>query len=312
MKRRILGMMVLILILLSGCQSGTDLDAYRAAVEKTEAATSGKSEFRIIIDNEFHLEDDSRDLQKAMAYFERMEFSNALRFDEMRVQSDFYLNFGGVGFDASYYRDGELEFMKLPLVGKYMKLEQLEQGRSLDPELLEIFDPVGEEWLRMMREENVFKGKKHVLSTSDGDVKVTRFSIELTEEQIRQLVFMIAERIEENEEELLASGFFGEISQGDGHQLIQEAAERVRSVQFEAFTYTSDIDIDGYVMQSEFSGILRYGNSEEMATQVSVQSLNWGFDQDPEFSIPTPGADEWAEEEALGTNAFFSIDILVK
>jgi len=74
-------------------------------------------------------------MQKIMAYFEKMEFSNTSRFDETRVQSDFYLNFGGVGFDASYYRVGELQFMKMPLVGKYMKLEEREQGTAFDPQL---------------------------------------------------------------------------------------------------------------------------------------------------------------------------------
>ena len=312
MKRRILGMLVLILILLSGCQSGTDLDAYRAAVEKTDAATAGKSEFKLTINNEFHLKENTPESQKAMAYFERIVFSTATRFDETRIQSDLYLNFGGIGFDASYYRDGELEFTKLPLVGKYMKLDEMDPGMAIDSELLESFDPVGEEWLRMMREENIFKGKRHVLSTADGDVKVTRFSIELTDEQIQQGLALIADLIEENEEGILAIGFFGESSQENGHQLIQEGAENVRSVRFEDFVYTTDIDIDGYVIQSEFSGTLKVGDGEDVITRVTVQTLNWGFDQEPEFSIPTPEADEWADQEDLGTNPFFSMDILGK
>ena len=312
MKRRMFGMLVVILVLLSGCQSGTDLDAYRAAVEKTDAATAGKSEFKLTINNEFHLKESTPESQKAMAFFERIVFSTATRFDETRIQSDLYLNFGGIGFDAAYYRDGELEFTKLPLVGKYMKLDEMDPGMAIDSELLESFDPIGEEWLRMMREENIFKGKRHVLSTADGDVKVTRFSIELTDEQIQQGLALIADVIEENEKEILASGFFGESSQENGHQLIQEAAENVRSVRFEDFVYTTDIDIDGYVIQSEFLGTLKVGDGEDMITRVAVRTLNWGFDQEPEFSIPTPEADEWADKEDLGTNAFFSRDILGK
>lgn len=312
MKKRMLVMMVVILVLLSGCQSGTDLDAYRAAVEKTDAATSGKSEFRLMINNEFQLEESTPELQKAMAYFERMVFSNAVRFDETRIQSDFYLNFGGIGFDASYYRVGELEFMKLPLVGKYMKLDQVDQEMMIDSELLEIFDPVGEEWLRMLREENIFRGKRHVLSTADGDVKVTRFSIELTDEQNQQLLALIADVIEKNEEEILASDFFGVSKPENGHRLITNIAQSVRSAQFEDLVYTSDIDIDGYVMQSEFEATMRVGDGEDMSTRVRVQTLNWGFDQEVEFSIPTPEADEWADDEDFGTNAFFSIDILGK
>lgn len=312
MKKRILVMMVVALVLLTGCQSGTDLEAYRAAVEKTDAVISEKSEFKLTINNEFQVKESTPELQKATAYFERMVFSNAARFDETRVQSDFYLNFGGVGFDASYYRVGELEFMKLPLVGKYMKLDQMDQGMAIDSEWLALFDPVGEEWLRMMREENVFRGKRHVLSTADGDVKVTRFSIELTDEQIRQLLALIADLIEENEDEILASGFFGESSQETGHQLTTSIAQSIRSARFEDFVYTSDIDIDGYVMQSEFAGSLRVGDNEEMSTRVRVQTLNWGFDQELEFSIPSPEADEWADQDELGTKTFFSIDVLGK
>ena len=95
------------------------------------------------------------------------------------------------------------------------------------------FDPVGKQWLHMLQEENVFKGKKHVLSSSDGDVKATRFSIVLTEEQIQQLLFLIADRIEENEQAILANGLFGKSSPEDGHQLIQEVAESIRALQFD-------------------------------------------------------------------------------
>ena len=149
-----------------------------------------------------------------------------------------------------------------------------------------------------------------MISTADGDVKVTRFSIELTDEQIQHGLALIADLIEENEDEILASGFFRESSQENGHQLIQEVAESVRTVRFEEFAYTTDIDIDGYVIQSEFSGILKVGDGEDGITRVSVQTLNWGFDQEPEFSIPTPDADEWADQEDLEANAFFSKDFL--
>jgi hypothetical protein len=66
------------------------------------------------------------------------------------------------------------------------------------------------------------------------------------------------------------------------------------------------------VIQSEFSGTLKVGDGEDVITRVTVQTLNWGFDQEPEFSIPTPEADEWADQEDLGTNPFFSMDILGK
>ena len=310
MKKWILGLLICLLLMVTGCQAGTDLETYQTAVEKTENAVQGKSESRMIIENEFNSEGINEQTRKSLAAFERMEWDTYLRFDESRVQNDFYMNFGGIGFDASYYKDGELEFMKLPLVNKYMKLEASQMETAWDPELLEIFDPVGEEWLRMLTEENVFQGKRHVLTTEDGDVKVTRFTIELTESQIRQLVEVAANSMEENEDEILQSGILGQENHEEGRELLMMFIKQVRSAQFDEFIYTADIDIDGYLIQDDFHGSIYYGDKQEMKTSVDVKSLYWGFHERPDFSIPSPGESEWVDETDPDMDASFLMEFM--
>lgn len=310
MKKWIIGLLIISLIGLVGCQAETDLKAYRTAVEKTENTAMGKSESRLIIENEFDLEGIDSQTRKALAAFERMEWDTYLRYDGTRVQNDFYLNFGGIGFDAAYYKDGDLEFMKLPLVNKYMKLNDMEMEEAWNPELMAIFDPLGEEWMRILLEENVFQGKRHVLSTEDGDIKVTRFTIELTEAQIQQLVEETAKILEENEIELIGSGIFGDLDEAEGHDLLLNFVEQVRSAQFETFLYTADIDIDGYLIQDAFHGAIQYGEGNEMTTSVVVKTLYWGFHNEPEFSIPTPTDQEWVDVTDTEMNASFLKDFM--
>jgi|GEM_PF-2635028 len=310
MKKWILGLLICLLLMVTGCQAGTDLETYQTAVEKTENAVQGKSESRMIIENEFNSEGINEQTRKSLAAFERMEWDTYLRFDESRVQNDFYMNFGGIGFDASYYKDGELEFMKLPLVNKYMKLEASQMETAWDPELLAIFDPVGEEWLRMLTEENVFQGKRHVLTTEDGDIKVTRFIIELTESQIRQLVEVAANALEENEDQILQSGILGQENHEEGRERLMMFIKQVRSAQFDEFIYTADIDIDGYLIQDDFHGSIYYGDKQEMKTSVDVKSLYWGFHERPDFSIPSPGESEWVDETDPDMDASFLMEFM--
>lgn len=296
MKKWILGLLILTIWMITGCQAETDLETYLLAVEKTEYAVQGKSESRMIIENEFDIEGIDDQTRKSLAAFERMEWNTYLRFDETRLQNDFYMNFGGIGFDASYYKDGDLEFMKLPLVNKYMKLDASGMESAWDPELLAIFEPVGEEWMRMLTEENVFQGKRHVLTTEDGDVKVTRFTIELTEGQISQMVEVAARVLEENEKQILESGILGQETDEEGHELLTAFAKQVRFAQFDEFVYTADIDIDGYLIQDSFYGAIHYGEGHGMTTSVDVKTLYWGFHENPDFTIPTPTETEWVDE----------------
>lgn len=310
MKKWIVALLIISLTILGGCQSETDLEAYQTAVEKTENAVQGKAESRFVIDNQFSIEGLSREERKAIAAFERVEFDTYVRYDETRVQNDFYMNFGGVGFDAAYYQTGDLEFLKLPLVGKYMKLNTSEMATAWDPEVMEIFDPVGEEWMRMLREDNVFQGKRHVLSTEDGDIKVTRFSIELDEHQIQLLVELVSGILKENEKVLLESGFFGELSEEEGHHLVQGLADQAAEAHFDDFVFTADIDIDGYLIQDEFHGVISYGEGDVVTTSVDVKTLYWGFHEEPDFSIPTPTETEWIDESDPDVDPAFLMEFM--
>lgn len=310
MRRWIVVLLIISMAILGGCQAETDLEAYMTAVEKTEGAVQGKSESRFVIDNQFNAEGLSIEEKRAMAAFERMEFDTYVRYDETRVQSDFYMNFGGVGFDAAYYQTGDLEFLKLPLVGKYMKLNASEMESVWDPQVMAIFDPLGEEWMRMLREDNVFQGKRHVLATEDGDIKVTRFSIELDEQQIQGLVDLVAGILKENEKVLLESGFFGDLSEEEGQRLVQAFADQAAAVRFDEFVFTADIDIDGYLIQDEFHGVISYGDGDRVTSTVDVKTLYWGFHEEPDFSIPTPTEAEWIDETDPDVDPAFLMEFM--
>jgi len=104
------------------------------------------------------------------------------------------LNFGGLGFDFDLFVNGEEIFMKLPIIGKYMKIDEMQssmmqQEQDGDIEIIseETLDGINRKWLEMLKEEDIFRGKNIVLTTPDGEVKTTEYTIKLNDEQIKSL-----------------------------------------------------------------------------------------------------------------------------
>jgi len=63
---------------------------------------------------------------KDLNYFKNFEIKFNLTFYDVLKNTigRSYFNFGGLGFDAVFYNDGEKSFIKMPIIGKYMVLDE--------------------------------------------------------------------------------------------------------------------------------------------------------------------------------------------
>ena len=89
-----------------------------------------------------------------------------------------------MGYDFEVFINGDEVSVKLPVVGKYLRINEemlsdsekyYDAGNKIISE--ETKKEFTKRWLSLMNEEDVFKGKNIVLTTPDGEVKTTEYTI---------------------------------------------------------------------------------------------------------------------------------------
>ena len=169
---------------------------YMKSSERTDQIKKGRTEGEISMVMDFDTTGMTEEQIKELYYFKNMKGSFNVAYDDELEKGIFryYLIFGGLGFDLDVFVNGEEIFMKLPVVGKYTRLNEMEkhmddkQGEG-EPEVIseETQDAIIEKWLGLLKREDVFRGKDMVLTTPDGEVKANEYTIRLNDEQIKSL-----------------------------------------------------------------------------------------------------------------------------
>lgn len=233
---------LLVFVLVVGC-SDQSYEEYQKAVEKTENLESGKYSIEIEYQTNFNEEELSVEEFKELSNFSNLKFSGVNVFNHQNKSMGFYGNLegGNLALDLEYFQEGEKKYLKIPILGKYLDLndsniEQLSQEMSFDVnENMDInineeaFEKIGNLWTDAIQEENVFKGKKSLLETPDGDVKVTEYTIEFSDELLKELI---------KETVLILD--------------VSESVELMNQMTIDTFNYTAFVDIDGFIIKENF------------------------------------------------------------
>ena len=233
---------LLVFVLVVSC-SDESYEEYQQAVEKTENLESGKYSIEIEYKTNFNEEELSVEEFKELSNFSNLKFSGVNVFNHQNNSMGFYGNLegGNLALDLEYFQEGEKKYLKIPILGKYLDLndsniEQLSQEMSFDVnENMDInineeaFDKIGNLWTEAIQEENVFKGKKSLLETPDGDVKVTEYTIEFSDELLKELI---------KETVLILD--------------VSESVELMNQMTIDTFNYTAFVDIDGFIIKENF------------------------------------------------------------
>lgn len=310
MKKLLLIIITLLLaVSLAGC-GANNLEDYKKAVEKTDQIQKGRTAGEFSLEMNFNTEGMTEEQIKQLNYFKRMSGGFDVVYDDEAEKGIFrnYMNFGGLGFDYDIYVNGNEVFMKLPIIGKYMKLDEMQaQMDSAQYEEMELISEesqkaISEKWLGILRDEDIFKGRDIVLTTPDGEVKTTEYTIKLNDEQIKSLAAYSADILSKDEK--LKENYRKYIQENVEHmedksleQVFSDLKDNMMEFTVESFNYTGYVDIDGYLVNETVEFSMKSENSGKAAMErfsFRLDVKNWDINRAQKFEFP-----ELTEENTL-------------
>lgn len=297
---KIVAAILIMMMLAAGCSTDALLD-YNNAVNKTEEITRGKMSLSIKVSNDFSTEGLSEEAIANLKNFERLEMGMISTFDNNQAKSinDVYVNFGGMGIDSMVYSNDGIAYIRLPMINEYIRVEmdELDMPSSMDVTGTEsLVKRVTKEWTDLLETENVVKGEKSIMTTEDGEVKVTKFTVSPTEDQLRLLLKKII-AILRSEKEALEK--FVQFSATDGSldydTLIRSIEQEIEDMEKITFNNLAYIDIDGYIVKESIE--IYFENYDPKPGQVIKRTVvisqeNWDNEMEQNIVIPDVSPDD--------------------
>lgn len=318
MKKLLIALSAIMLAIsftLAGCIPDS-LGEYKKAAEKTDQIKKGRTSGEFLTEMTFNTEGMTEEQIKELNYFKNMKGSFDVAFDDEAKKGILrnYLNLGGLGFDFDLFFNGEESYMKLPVIGKYIRLSELQtpvpQDKELEPVSSETFKAISDKWVGMLKKEDVFQGKNIVLTTPDGEVKTTEYTIKLKDDQIKELasysldLLSKDEKLKENFEELVRKNSeFMKDSSVD--KLISDLKESLDKYTVEAFSYTAYVDIDGYIVNEMIKISLKVNGDEESKVtgiNYSLDIKNWDINREQQFEFPELNENNTLDKDMMDKN----------
>ncbi len=306
-----LTILTLISILLTGCNTDSLLD-YKKAAEKTDGIIRGQTSAEFTTTTELNTEGMTDEEIKELNYYKDIKGSFNSVFDSELKKEIYkiYLNSGGLGFDFDLYINGNEIFMKLPVIGKYLNLNDvvIESTMNVNEGKILITDEsvaaIGAKWLGLLKKDDVFKGKDIVLTTPDGEVKTTEYTINLNNEQIKNLFVDVidivytdqnlksfyTEFIETKIKENADSMQDVEIENISYEEMLDNMKENIDFYNVEKFNYTAHVDIDGYIVNETIELLIKVDNAKQKSLSgfnFKLDISNWDINKSQEFNYPT-------------------------
>ncbi|MDD3706108.1 MAG: hypothetical protein PHC45_08620 [Clostridiaceae bacterium] len=326
MRKSMIAILALLLIAaLIGC-SFDSLEGYKNAVKKTDQIKKGRTEGEFSLVMDFNTEKMTEEQIKELNYVRNMKGSFNVAYDDEMEKGIFrnYLNMGGLGFDLDLFVNGEEMFMKLPVIGKYMRLSEMKEYMIGTPEEDLGFvdrktqDAINAKWLGLLKKEDIFKGKAIVLTTPDGEVKTTEYTIILNDEQIKDLAMYSMdmlykdEKLKESYEKYISKNIES-LKDTSPEELLSDMKESIKNYTVESFGYTAYVDIDGYIVNEMVEITLEVDNAEPGAvTRVSYELniKNWDINKGQEFDFPALTDENTVDMDNMEQNMPFKIEAL--
>jgi len=284
-------LILLTTLFLFGC-SQDYLQNYKEAVEKTESREFGKERISIKIENEFNEENISQEILEELNYLKDIQVEVTSSFNESQEESKVYIKYRGLGYDLTVFSSEEEVIIYVPMIGRYIELKEENLGfddniKDLE-EVEDLTSKIQKEWFNLLQKENVVKGKKDIMTTKDGDVKVDLYTINPSEEQLRLFLKKIFALLR-SEEESLSKLVKSQNNDVDIVNIIDNIEEAFGK--FEKITYKNQayIDIDGYIVKEYIDIVLEDYDPEPGSNSiisVNVEIENWENEVEQVIQIP--------------------------
>jgi hypothetical protein len=302
--KKIISILLASMLVLSLSACNTDnLAEYKKAIDKTEQITKGQFSAEISMGMDYNTTGMTAEEIKDLNYFKEMKGSFNTVFDDDAEKAIFrnYMNFGGLGYDFDIFIDGEEFFMKLPVIGKYIKLNEIQNMTNVGKEDYdfdqtivseETVKAITDKWVGLMKEDNVFKGKDIILTTPDGEVKTTEYTITLTDEQIK---LFVSESVDIAEKDVNLKQYYDKflkvkINDEDlsFEDMIKCFKDNIENYKVESFKYTALVDIDGYIVNENILFSIKSTNTDLMlkGMDYNLDIKTWDINKEQSFDFP--------------------------
>lgn len=319
--KKILFFLMVVLLTLTACATD-DLGNYKKAIEKTGEIDKGRMNLSIRTTLDFNKEGLSDREIRDLSYFDEMEFALDVQYDKSsekeKVIAKSYYNFGGMGFDMSFYFNEDEAYMKMPIIDKYMSLkdfETKEYENKFDCETYDkVLQPLLNKWNELLREENVFKGKKTYVLTSEGQIKTTTYTIEASEEQLKalgdELIRVVKEEgvIDSLIQESMNNNNFSGIEEIDSEEVIRHMEAYIERMVLDSFKGTAYVDFDGRLIKEVYEVSINWKDAkkgEPISVNVKYENTYNHLGEEQVFEFPKIKADQWIDFEYLDQESFF-------
>lgn len=304
--KKIIIVLLATLVLLTGCSSDALAD-YKKAIKKTGDIEKGNMNISSKVSLDFVKEGLSEDKIKTLNYFDEIEFAINTQYDfsdeNKKVIAKSYYNIGGIGVDSIFYMDDLKMYIKLPIIKGYISLDDIEtigvKNNSFEEEgFMDFFDPIVDKWNEMLKQEDVFKGKKTYILTEEGQIKTTTYTIDASQEQLKALGDELVKLIKnENILEMFLknSSFDNEI---DKETIISKIEDHFSRLVLEGFNGNAYVDFDGRMIKQEFNIKLglhdaKKGEPKFLEASFTMEYFNLGEEQI--FDFPVIEENEWID-----------------
>lgn len=303
-KLRLIAVFILLAVVLASC-SINSLESYKKAVEKTETIKKGQATSEVKMTMDFNTTGMTEEQVKKLNYFKNVEGTFNVAYDEDagKMIARNYFNMGGLGFDMDFYKNGDESFAKMPVVGKYIRLNDLmdqAEGRQQtgkgESELISkgTLDSLGMTWLNLLKQENVLKGKQIIQTTPDGEVKATQYTMKLADEQIKALISEWTDTLSKDEKlkETFESNFRKNIKDLESvsyEKLFADIKESLKSYRVEDFQYDAYVDIDGYIVNETIGFSIKFEGTKPggmTGMNYLLETKNWNINKEQKFEFP--------------------------
>lgn len=289
---------------LTGC-STNGYEALVAAQEKTDLAATGINEIKIQLDNELNTQSMTPEQLKSVNYFKSVAYEGTSQYDNNAdvVVSDSWISLGGVGFDFTYYGKGEEQYIRYPVLKKYIDLNQMaksqaSKGTSFPKLTAETQKALGDIWNKLSTKETVQKVEETVVTTPEGDVKATHYDVVTSGDAVKAAIL-------ESQKILLADSAVTawleeqQAKNPEGHIEIAGVKEDMEIGDFKLSSY---VDADGYLIREEVKVSLKSGPSTEaywLGTDFTMTSSYSKLNQKLDIQFPNISPDQVMTEEEL-------------
>jgi hypothetical protein len=301
-------LVILVVVSLIGCNQDY-LQNYKEAVEKTDGRSQGKESIKISINNDFNQENISQEIIEELNYLKNIEFEITSSFNESYSKSRAYIKYRGLGYDLNLYTGENETLVQIPIINKYIKIDSEDLGFNEDEEnnferIEGLTSKIQSEWLDLLQKEDVVKGKRDLMTTQDGDVKVDKYTISPSEEQLRLFLKKFFAVLRSEEESLKPL-----IQNQNGKVNVEEIVNNLEDVidEFEKITFKNEayIDVDGYIVK-EFINIdlenydPQPGSNSKISVGVEIE--NWENEVEQTIAIPEIEESDLIDLDSIDNN----------